>query len=163
MLLRSIALESGLNVTVSETTWSLLIANVSKPETTPSIYLIRVNPGYPEAISLIEARYHSRNTGTWAQAEWLRDPVLDKMIDDVISTVDQNERYNKTKEVIKYVVDLCPSIFVVEVPNRSAYQAAYMDWPTANRGKAVPGFQYEYRMRFIKIYPEKREELLKKK
>lgn len=161
MLLMANANDIGLDINLSETTWSLLIEDVQKPETAPSIFLIRVSPGYPEAISVLEARYHSRNTGTWAQSEWLQDPVLDRMIDETIATVDKDERYGKTREIIEYIIDLCPSIFVVETPNRSTYQAAYVDWPTANIGKAPAGFQYEYRMRFIKVYPEKREELLK--
>lgn len=161
MLLMANAAEIGLDIDLSETTWSLLIENVQKPETTPSLFLIRVSPGFPEAISTLEAKYHSRNTGTWAQSEWLEDHTVDKMIDETIATVDRDQRYEKTREIIEYIIDLCPSIYVVETPNRSAYQAAYVDWPTANLGKGPAGFQYEYRMRFIKIYPEKRDELLK--
>ena len=162
MLLMANAAEIGLNINIIKTTWSLLSQNVTKPETTPFMYLIQYNPAYPEAISLIEGRYHSRGAGTWAQGEWLRDPKLDKMIDDVLSTPDKDERYAKTREVAKYIVDLCPSIFVIEAPSRSAYQAVYMDWPAA-KGEVVPAaYNYQYRMRFIKMYPEKREALLKK-
>lgn len=161
MLLMANADEIGLTVNVKETTWALLCSDSAKVETTPHLHVISDMPYYPEAASLILGHYHSMTTGTFSNLGWLFDNILDKMIDDILATNDKNERYAKYREVTKYIMDLCTDIFILESPERVAYQAAYMDWPTA-KGEVIPAFQYENMMRFIKVYPEKREELLKK-
>jgi len=161
MLLMANAAEIGLTVNVKETTWALLCSDSAKVETTPDLHVLSDSSFYPEAASLIQGRYHSMTAGTWEQGEWLLDPILDKMIDDILATSDNNERYAKYREVTKYIIDLCPTIFILESPERIAYQAAYMEWPAA-KGEVIPAYQYENMMRFIKVYPEKREELLKK-
>jgi len=83
------------------------------------------------------------------------------MIEDAIATVDKDERFAKYSAVTRHIIDLCPTIFTIETPERRAYQSAYMDWPAA-RGEVVPIYKYDNSMRYIKVYPEKREELLKK-
>ncbi|GAF85218.1 unnamed protein product, partial [marine sediment metagenome] len=97
----------------------------------------------------------------WEQGEWLLDPVLDEMIEDALATVDKNERYAKYAEVTRYILDLCPTIFLIESPDCRAYQSAYMDWPAA-KGEVIPSYKYDNWIRLIKVYPEEREELLKK-
>jgi len=161
MLLMANATEIGLNVNVVETTWALFCSDSASIETTPGLHVLSANSYYPEAASLLQARYHSSTTGTWLQAEWLLDPVLDEMIEDAIATTDKDERFAKYSAVTRYIIDLCPTIFTIETPERRAYQSAYMDWPVA-RGEVIPIYKYDNSMRYIKVYPEKREELLKK-
>jgi len=43
---------------------------------------------------------------------------------------------------------------------KHAYQATYVDWP-ASRGEVIPVMGYNFAGRFIKVYPDKRTELLK--
>jgi len=160
MLLMSNADEIGLTVNVTETNWALLSEEIATIETAPHFLTMADIGTYPEAGSLLKARYHSITAGTWEQGEWLLDPVFDKMIDDAIATVDKNERFAKYREASRYIVDLCPSIFIIEAPEHHAYQAYYMDWPAA-RGEIIQSRKYANCMRYIKVYPEKREELLK--
>jgi len=161
MLLMANASEIGLTVNVTETTWPLLGAACASIETTPHLYVITDSVFYPDAGSLLQGRYHSMTAGTWEQGEWLLDPVLDEMIDDALATIDEDERFSKYREITGYIVDLCPSIFLIEAPDCRAYQSAYMDWPAA-KGEVIPSYKYDNCIRFIKVYPEKREELLKK-
>jgi len=161
MLIMANASDIGLSVNVTETTWALFSAASSSIETTPQLHSSLHTPYYPEAGSVLQSRYHSITTGTSAQSEWLLDPVLDEMIDDALSTVDENERYSKYKEIVKYIIDLCPTIFVAETPECVAYQAGYMEYPAA-KGEPISAYQYENCMRFIKVDNEKREKLLKK-
>lgn len=161
MLLASNAADIGLNLNVGETTWSLLCETVSKIETTPHI---RINPfaaEMPDPAGLLKQQYHSETTGTFNQLEWLLDPVFDKMIEETIATLDEEERLEKCREALRYIVDLAPSIFVIECPEIHAYQAAYMDWPSA-KGESMPYVEYSNSARLIKIDDEKRKELLKK-
>jgi len=161
MLLSSNAADIGLTVNVRETTWSLLVAAVSKMETTPHF---RINPDsvkYPDASEVLISRYHSATAGKWSQLEWLLDPVFDKMIYEAVAIIDEEERSDKYREAMRYIVNLAASIFVLEKPEEHAYQAAYMDWPAA-KGEAMPYYAYNNAARFIKIDTEKREKLLKK-
>ena len=161
MLLMANAAEIGLTVNVVETTWSLICSDSASIETTPHFHVVGDEARYPEAGALLQARYHSMTAGTWENTEWLLDPVLDEMVDDALATIDREERYAKYREASRYIVDLCPSIFLVESPEGRAYQSAYMDWPAA-KGEVIQGFKYDNCVRFIKVYPEKREKLLKK-
>jgi len=161
MLLSSNATDIGLVVNVRETTWSLLCEAVAKIETTPHLRITPDSIKYPDASEMLMSRYHSRTTGKWSQLEWLLDPIFDKIIDEAIATVDEEERLDKYIEAMRYIVDLAPSIFVLEKPEARAYQAAYMDWPAA-RGEAMPYYSFNNCVRFIKIDTERREELLKK-
>ena len=161
MLFMANAAEIGLTVNVKETTWTLLASVCASIETTPHFYVITDAAFYPDAGSLLQGRYHSITAGTWEQGEWLLDPVLDEMIEDALATVDKNERYAKYAEVTRYILDLCPTIFLIESPDCRAYQSAYMDWPAA-KGEVIPSYKYDNWIRLIKVYPEEREELLKK-
>lgn len=161
MLLMSNAAEIGLTVNVVETTWSLICSDSASMETTPHFHVVGDEARYPEAGALLQARYHSMTAGTWEQTEWLLDPVFDEMINDALATVDREERFAKYREASRYIVDLSPSIFLLEAPESRAYQSAYMDWPAA-KGEVMPYYAYNTAVRFIKVYPEKREELLKK-
>lgn len=161
MLIMSNAAEIGLTVNVVETTWALFSAASASIETTPHLHPSLHTPYYAEAGSVLQSRYHSMTTGTSAQSEWLLDPVLDEMIEGALASFDTNERYSKYKEIVTYIIDLCPTIFMIEVPERVAYQADYMKYPAAE-GNPISAYQYENCMRFVKVNPEEREKLLKK-
>ena len=152
MLLMANAAEIGLTVNVVETTWSLICSDSASIETTPHFHIVGDEARYPEAGALLQARYHSVTAGTWEQTEWLLDSVFDEMIDDAFATIDKDERFAKYREASRYIVDLCPSIFLLETPECRAYQAAYMDWPAA-KGEVIQGFKYDNCIRFIKLNP----------
>jgi len=167
LLIQSNASEIGITVNVIKTPWMKIMEEVAKPETTANMYLIFVSPHYAEAGSMIQSKYHSSSAGTWEQTEWLQDPELDKMIEDAIATVNDEERFVKYRQIQDYVVELCPSLFLIDQPENYAYQDAYLDWIAAERAergeKVNPVMGYNHYMVDMKVYPEKREELLQKK
>jgi len=160
MLLMMNASEIGLTVSVVETTWSLLCSDSAKIETTPHMHILGCEARFPEAGSPLYERYNKVSAGTYYQTEWLLDPVYDKMTEDAFAIIDMDERFAKYKELTRYIIDLCPTIFVSEMPELRAYQAGYMDWPAA-KGEIIPWQAHNNIARLIKVYPEKREELLK--
>lgn len=160
MLLMANTADIGLTVNVVQTTWPLICSDSAKMETTPHIYTLNTEARYPEAGEMLFAGYHSTTVGTFEQTEWLLDPVFDEIMDDAFATVDKNERFAKYSKVTRYIIDICPSIFVIDIPELRAYQAAYMDWPAA-KGEVIPWQAHNNCARLIKVYPEKREELLK--
>ncbi|MGQ9622116.1 MAG: ABC transporter substrate-binding protein [Candidatus Caldatribacteriaceae bacterium] len=166
LLIQSNAAELGIKVNVVKTPWMKIIEEVATPETTAHMYLIFVSPHYAEAGSMLQSKYHSSSRGTWEQTEWLQDSELDAMIEDAIATVDKEERFAKYRKIQEYIVDLCPSLFLIDQPENYAYQDYYIDWTAAERAergeKVNPVMGYNHYMPDIRVYPEKREELLKK-
>jgi len=151
--------EIGINVKVVKVPWMSVVEEMAQLETSPHIVSVFDSSHYPEAGSLLESRYHSSSAPTWEQNEWLLDPQLDAMIEDALATVDREDRFAKYAEIQNYIVDLCPTIFLFEQVEKHAYQSAYVDWPTA-RGEVNPVMGYNMAARFIKVYPEKKQELL---
>lgn len=153
MLFMANMADIGITVNNIKLTWSKLVDVSASQETTPHVTHIFDTPRYPEAGSMLEARYHSKTSKTWENNEWLLDEKLDEMIEDAVSTSDEKDRMDKYGKISKYIMDLCPTIFVIEMPENRAYQT-YMDWP-ATRGEAilVPG--YENAIRFITLQEDK--------
>lgn len=152
----------GLDIKVKKTPWMKMIDRAAKKETTPHITSIWVSPHYPEAGSLLETKYHSSNTGSWEQTEWLENDKIDKLIERALGTRDREKRTELYKEIQERIVELVPSIFCFDNLERHAYQSDYVDWPQVEAEKAIPVMGYMFDMRFTQIYPEKRAELLGK-
>ena len=153
LLLQAEAAKLGIDVVVQKLTWGKICELVATPETTPNGVTINVAPHYAEAGSMLQAKYHSSNTGTWEQAEWLLDPEIDALIDDALTTVDQEERFAKYGVIQEKIVDLAPDIFMVELLERHAYQSTYLDWPQLDAPNPVMGYNFDYR--FYNLYSEK--------
>ena len=166
LLIQANAADIGIQVNVIKNPWMKIIEEVATPETTASMYLIFVSPHYAEAGSMIQSKYHSSSAGTWEQSEWLQDEQLDNMIEDAIDTIDKDARFEKYGKIQEYIVDLCPSLFLIDQPENYAFQDAYIDWIPADRAergeKVNPVMGYNQYMPEIKVYPEKRDELMKK-
>jgi peptide/nickel transport system substrate-binding protein len=133
--------EIGIKVNIVGTPWMSVVEETASQELSPHIVTIYVSADFPEAGSLLKVRYHSDAAATWSQNEWLLDADLDRMIDDALTTVDQAERYAKYKTLQQYIVDLCPSLFLYDQVEKHAYQASYVDWPSA-QGEVIPVMGY---------------------
>jgi peptide/nickel transport system substrate-binding protein len=150
LLFMSNMAEVGINVKVVKVPWMTVVEEMGALETSPHIVSIFDSSHYPEAGSLLESRYHSSSAPTWEQNEWLLDESLDALIDEAISTVDRNTRFAKYEQAQEYITDLCPTIFLFEQVEKHAYQASYVDWPTA-KGQVTPVMGYNLSARFIKV------------
>lgn len=153
----------GLKVDIVKTLWAKITDECASLETSPNVTTVSVSPGYNEAGSLLRSKYHSVTAKSWMQNEWLLDPELDRRIDDAIATIDNDERFKKYSELQDYIVDLCPTIFMFERCDLIPYQSYYMSCPIENEKTSYSTQEYNWCGRFIRIYPEKRLELLNKK
>jgi len=127
----------GINVEVVSTPWTAVVEETGDIETSPHIVTIYVSADFPEAGSLLKVRYHSDAAPTWSQNEWLLDDELDQMIEDSLTTVDEEERYAKYRDLQDYIMDLCPSLFLYDQVQKQAYRSDYVDFPAA-RGEVIP-------------------------
>jgi peptide/nickel transport system substrate-binding protein len=160
------AAEIGIDVEIFKKPFGLMIDDAQTVKTTPNGSVVYVAAHYNEAGSMLETRYHSKSQGTWEQCEWLGSPDIDAAIEDALATVDQDERFKKYEEIQHTLVDLAPTIWLADQAQEFGYQAAYLVWPLAERVKAgepsAPPMGYSFYVRDMKIFPEKRAELLKK-
>ena len=149
----------GLEVKVVKVPWLKAVEEMAKQETSPHIISIFVAPHYPEAGSLLESRYHSKSAATWEQNEWLLNETIDRLIEDALSTLDKEERFSKYCELQRILTEMSPSLFLFELISKFAYQSSYVYWPAAE-GKAPIVMGYQIDGRFIKVFPEKMQEVL---
>jgi peptide/nickel transport system substrate-binding protein len=159
------AAEIGIDVEIFKKPFGLMIDDAQTVKTTPNGSVVYVAAHYNEAGSMLETRYHSKSQGTWEQCEWLGSPDIDAAIEDALATVEEDERFRKYAEIQHTLVDLAPTIWLADQAQEFGYQADYLIWPLAERVKAgkpsAPPMGYSFYVRDMKVFPEKRAELLK--
>jgi len=165
LLLQANAAELGIKVEIQKKQWGQIIADAQTKETTPHGSIMFVGTHYPEAGSMLKSRYHSSTAGTWEQQEWLEDPEIDRLIDEALMTTDREKRFELYGEIQERIVELCPTIWLVDHCEIRAYQRAYLDWPLADYVEAggqivCPTLGYFDYFRDMRIYPEKKAEML---
>lgn len=146
----------SLPLNIVKTPWSTVVEKAAHPETTPNCVTVVCPPYYSEAGSTLESQVRSKEIGTWENCSWINNDQLDAMIDDAIATIDVNERTQKYMDIQSRMSELCPIIPVCEQPERTAYQASYVDWKAAMPDELVPVMGYKYYMRNISVYPDKK-------
>ena len=158
LLFQASAAQVGIKVNIAKQPWAKMISDVSKMETTAHANILTIGPHYGEAGTFI-SRYLSSSCGTWEQTEWLQSEMIDNMINDALATVNVTKRYIKYTKIQKTILDLCPTIFLVDVLEKHAYQSDYLEWGVVDQlsqgGKAIPVQGYNMYMRNIKVFPEK--------
>lgn len=166
LMLKAAAEQVGVNINIVKTTYMNSIELATSVDTSPNMMISYPAASYPDASAVLLMRYHSSNSGTSNQFEWLQDPEIDAAIEDAIATLDDGERLAKYQDIQKKIVDLAPTIWMFESPELRAYQEEYLEWDAAAYAKAgnfncaVIG-RYVY-LPEMKIYPEKRAALLGK-
>ncbi len=127
------AVAAGIQVNVVRTPWVSLVEQVSSPETTPHAAIVLMPPHYGEAGSLLESGFHSDSLGTWENMSWRDDEAIDSYINQALSTVDRDKRFQRYYEAQERIMEVLPDIPVLDEPEKLAYQKAYMAWEPAER------------------------------
>ena len=156
LLLQAGLSQIGVSAKVVKDPWLSVVEYMAKQDASPHTIPMFLPSTFPEAGALLRDRYHSDSAHTFNQNEWLLDETYDKMIEEALATVDREERLVKYSKLQRYIVDLCPTLFLADDLSQHAYQTIYMDWPAA-RGEGIPIIGYEMDARWIQIYPEKRK------
>ena len=166
LLFQADCAQIGVKVQITKKPFGSMIADATTIKTTPNASVVFVGVDYPEAGAMLAIRYASTSAGSWEQCEWLQNSSIDKMISDALGTIDQAARVKKYYAIQEKIVDLCPTIWVMDQAEQRAYQSAYIDWPVANAVKlhktAVCSVLMGYCMYVhdIKAYPTNRAKLL---
>jgi peptide/nickel transport system substrate-binding protein len=150
----------GIGVEIIKQPFGSMIEAAQSIESTPNLSIVLTAPDYFEAGAVLKARYHSTSAGTWVQMEWLQDPVLDAAIDDALSTSDRDARFAKYRIIQERINDLCPTIWMLNLAERRAYQSAYVEWPVAELIKAGTPFVFPMGYNVVahdtRVYPDRR-------
>ncbi len=136
LLLQAACAEVGITVNISKEPFSTLIANSAGVETTSHLTIMYPSDSYGEAGSVLNLRYHSATSGTFTQFEWLQDPAIDAAIEASLAEMDTDKRMQMYQDIQKDLVEICPSIWVLEWPEMRAYQSGYLVWPEAEAAQA---------------------------
>ncbi len=158
LLFQASAAKAGIVVRIAKQPWGKMIADVSQQESTAHVNILTYAPHYGEPGSPL-SRYHSRNGGTWEGVEWLKDAAIDAQITDAVATVDPKGRKAKYEALTKRLIEMCPSIWAVDVTEQHAYQSGYLEWGADKRvragGSAIPVQGYNFYMRDLQVFPER--------
>jgi peptide/nickel transport system substrate-binding protein len=154
------AAKIGLKIKVTKVPWLSLVEMGSNAETTPTAVTVLTTPHYAEAGSPLSAQYSYVNTGSWETLDWVQNKEIDAMIKDALFTIDVDQRMEKYQEIQVKLMESCPTIPLFNVAEKHAYQSAYVSWEAADRAAkgqlVVPVMGYQYYMRNIKVYPDKK-------
>ena len=162
LMVQANAAKLGIKVNVVKVPWLSLIDLLAKPATTPNGSVVFVSPHYAEAGSMLESRYQSSSTGTWEQGEWLQNPEIDTLIKAAIATVDQKERFQKYYAIQKKILELSPTLWILEQVIKEAYRSDYIVIPAVELVKggkpSNPVMGYNWYYRDFKVFPEKAQQ-----
>jgi len=145
LLFQSNCAQIGIDIEIVKTPWLTMIDQAALPETTPHIATIIVAPHYAEAGAMLETRYHSDNTGSWEQMEWLQDSTIDSLIDDALGTPDTAIRFQKYRDIQQRLFELAPAVFMIDKVEKHAFQS-YLTIPTFTSPIPVMGYVFQFRL-----------------
>lgn len=131
LLLQQACQEVGITLNIQKCTFSTLIDHAATPESTAHLTIMYPSDSYTEAGSVLSLRYHSTTSGTFTQYEWLLNDEIDAAIEGALETVDKDSRMAQYQKIQKDLVEMCPSIWVCELPEMRAYNSAKISWDAA--------------------------------
>lgn len=159
LLVQANAAEIGIKVNVLKTPWGKVIEMLASEDSTPNGTLMVIGPQYAEAGSMLEERFHSSSAGSVNQAEWLKDPEIDKAIEDSLTALDKDQRFAKYKTIQQKLMEIAPCISLYQGAERHAYWKQYVDWPAANDATAAKPVSalvgFAQWIADLKMYPDK--------
>lgn len=159
LMIQANAAKLGIKINVLKTQWGQIIEKLATPETTPPGSMIFVAPHYAEAGSILVSKYHSKSTGTWEQGEWLQDPEIDALIENALTIANDEERFRQYATIQEKLVEICPSLFILDQASKQAYRSDYIVFPAVEAikegGTCTPVMGYNFYYRDFKVFPEK--------
>lgn len=141
----------GVNVQLSSKPFANMMTDAQTMETTPNAAVVAFAPSYLDGSGFLRSRYHSSSCGTWEQMEWLQDASIDAMIEEAVKISDQDVRNAKYKEITQQLVDLCPTIWALDLATTNAVNEAHIvGSPVMDR--VAEGKEFIYAMGYSAYY-----------
>lgn len=160
LLFQANCAELGITVEITKKPFGAMIADAATPETTANASILNVGASYFDAGGFLKTRYHSDTFGSWEQMEWYANEKLDKMIEEALSIIDNEQRYERYKEIIDIIAEDCPTLWLYDHAEKRAYQSGYLEWFLAEQLKngepTLYPMGYTLYVRDMRIFPDKK-------
>ena len=130
----------GVTVEITGKPFATMMTDAQTIETTPNASFVAFAPSYLDGSGYLKNRYHSSSCGTWEQMEWLQNAEIDALIDQAMSTMDQEARNALYKEISLKLMELCPTVWMVDLASSSAYRSGYYVSPVGEMFAAGQDF-----------------------
>jgi peptide/nickel transport system substrate-binding protein len=111
-LFQSDLAEVGINLKVVGDTWSNLITNAVKPETTPDMWVHWVSTYFVDPENWVGQMYDSQFHGTWKASCYYKNPDVDALLRQARATSGQAERAPLYEKAIRQIVADSPDIWI---------------------------------------------------
>lgn len=149
------ASEVGIKANVVKVPWLTLVSMNTQQDTAPPAVIMPLLPDYPEAGAVLSAGFHSSSLRTTRNIGWQINPTVDRLIDEAMSTLETEDRFEKYKSAQVQIMNDMPVIPIFGVGERHAYQSSYITWAQAElvkEGKPLaPNQCYNIYMRNIEF------------
>jgi len=140
----------GMKIMVTKAPWFKCSEARVVKELCPNGMVLISSIAYPEAGALLET-FHSVYKAT--NFLWVENATVDALLEDMLATIDQEERFQKLYDLQDISIDQAFMIYILMIPEQHAYVTEYMDWPAAE-GQVIPLMGANHRWELIEIYPE---------
>lgn len=154
LALQAVGMDLGINIELIKTSWLNLTDKVGSAETTPAACIVSFSSKTSELCSVLLVKYHSKSQGTWNNTSWYTNTELDKMIDETVTILDDDDRNAKLAEIQKVISDELPVILLWSHSTKIAYNSGRIYWDIAEKTASgatamnMSGNEYSlYRMR----------------
>jgi peptide/nickel transport system substrate-binding protein len=111
-LFQSDLAEIGINLKVVGDTWSNLITNAVKPETTPDMWVHWVSTYFVDPENWVGQMYDSQFHGTWKASCYYKNPEVDALLRQARATAAQTDRAPLYEQAIRQIMTDCPDIWI---------------------------------------------------
>ena len=111
LLMQANFAELGIKSEIKKLPWALFADQVSKPENTPNISQLFVNAVTGDPDTLLYGMYHSSAAGTWQSPEYLKDEMVDKLLDEGRTGADDAAREAAYSALNKRLMEIAPTIY----------------------------------------------------
>jgi peptide/nickel transport system substrate-binding protein len=111
-LFQSDLAEVGINLKVVGDTWSNLITNAVKPETTPDMWVHWVSTYFVDPENWVGQMYDSQFHGTWKASSYYKNAEVDTLLRKARALVKQEERAPLYEAATRQIMADCPDIWI---------------------------------------------------
>ena len=111
LLMQANFTQLGIKSEIKKLPWALFAEQVSKPENTPHISQLFVNAVTGDPDTLLYGMYHSSAAGTWQSPEYLKDEMVDALLEEGRTATSEEARNAAYGKLNARLMEIAPTIY----------------------------------------------------
>lgn len=140
LLLQQNLKDLGIQVNLVGQPWAQITQAAATLQTTPDMVAVFDTLKYPHPDSHTFGIYHSSARGSYRATAWLKDPDLDKVLEQARAAIDPKDQQNLYQQAQQMIVDQYPNLFIVNPTHRIAMH----DYVKSYRYVGLLGFDVNF-------------------